>query len=387
MDVQLLTGDCRQQLATLPDSSVHCCVTSPPYFGLRDYGHAGQIGLEPTPDAYVAEMVAVFREVRRVLRDDGTLWLNLGDSYNGSGGWGGSDTPSARNGSKQTTNAGSHKKIASNVPGLKPKDLCMIPARVALALQDDGWWLRSHIVWAKRAPMPESVTDRPTSAWESIFLLTKNARYFYDAEAVKEAAESADRPYTGERENPITAYPGNPQAYSNGASGFGVSSSGRNQRNVWHLSPEPYAAAHFATFPTEIPRRAILAGTSAHGCCAHCGAPWRRIVEREKTGHRHVSPKDANPDRHDGPDVPSSGLHSQYFDIRTATVGWEPTCTCGAGTVPATVLDPFAGSGTTLAVALSLGRRAIGIELNPAYAALARQRIAETQPALFGIGA
>ncbi len=661
---KLLVGDVLEQLATLPDNSVHCAVTSPPYWGLRDYGVAGQLGLERTPQEYVAAMVRVFSELRRVLRNDGQLWLNIGDSYNAQPA--GNITPSGFS-QRQPKRLGKLDQYNTRRKdtGLKPKDLCMIPARVALALQDDGWWLRSQIVWAKRAPMPESVTDRPTSAWESIFLLTKSARYFYDAEAVEE----------------------------------GQAESTRNQRNVWHLSPEPYSKAHFAcvdestealtqdgwlrhdqlrpgmmiaaysmesqrlrwqpiediarytvqdeemvraqgtsldmlltpnhrcvvqrrvlkggvgapfikradqmtyadhtitaaawdecgsgiepewaellgwyvaeghamrnsmsveiaqslsanapkvdrirsllnrveadyreatatrdwrgkettqtwfringyaaarlrelapdkrlpstvltwdtaslqalldgliggdghlrkdgrmsfiqknegtadlvqaiavrlgrsavlstrdggmhtiyftehtrrslrgtggkgallgreqysgvvwcpktpdgtwvarrngrvfitgnTFPTEIPRRAILAGTSAHGCCASCGAPWKRVVERE--------------------------VH---------TTGWQPTCTCfgyfetetiEAGTigereirhyvpfddapapVPATVLDPFAGSGTTLAVALSLGRRAIGIELNPEYAELAHRRITTTQPAMIGL--
>jgi DNA modification methylase len=204
MSVTILTGDCRDVLATMPAGSVQCCVTSPPYFGLRDYGHDGQIGLEQTPDAYVAEMVAVFREVRRVLRDDGTCWLNIGDSYNGGGASG--NNPSSKStlttnggkgpkpGDKYSADAGGSGASRKPISGLKPKDIIGIPWRVAFALQADGWYLRQDIIWTKPNPMPESVTDRCTKAHEYVFLLSKSARYFYDADAIREPAETADRP-------------------------------------------------------------------------------------------------------------------------------------------------------------------------------------------------
>jgi DNA modification methylase len=258
MNYEIKCGDVLEQLATMADGSVQCCVTSPPYWGLRDYGVAGQIGLEATPDAYVEKMVSVFRQVRRVLRDDGTLWLNIGDSYNsaasGQNGMGGTLDGGKPCGGRGTT-AGRRPMLSS----LKPKNLCMIPWRVALALQADGWWLRSVIVWAKKSPMPESVTDRPTSSWEPIFLMAKSERYFYDAEAVKE--QTQDKEY---------ATVGKIRPTADGGPGFEIrgglhNQEGgrpfRNQRNVWHLGPEPYAEAHFATFPTEIPRRAIMAGS------------------------------------------------------------------------------------------------------------------------------
>ena len=189
---ELLQGDCLDVLRTLPDKSVHCCVTSPPYFGLRDYGVDGQIGLEQTPDEYVAKLVDVFREVKRVLRDDGTLWLNLGDSYfsttKGSGGSNPETSPKQAWKGVENGQGFTPRKISAGNSDLKPKDLIGIPWRVAFALQADGWYLRSDIIWAKGNPMPESVTDRPTKAHEYIFLLSKSERYFYDAEAIKEDA-------------------------------------------------------------------------------------------------------------------------------------------------------------------------------------------------------
>lgn len=250
MNYEIKCGDVLEQLATMADGSVQCCVTSPPYWGLRDYGVPGQIGLESTPDAYVEKMVAVFREVRRVLCDDGTLWLNIGDSYSGNASSGGAG--------KQDTNC-----RISGVPTKhgKPKDLCMIPWRVALALQADGWWLRSVIVWAKKSPMPESVTDRPTSSWEPIFLLAKSSSYYYDADAVKEAAIGSGGGAFGKVSMIDKAHAAGQGSRRYDRPDYKALGLGRNQRNVWHLGPEPYAEAHFATFPTEIPRRAIMAGS------------------------------------------------------------------------------------------------------------------------------
>jgi site-specific DNA-methyltransferase (cytosine-N4-specific) len=354
--LQILTGDCRDILPTLEAGSVQCCVTSPPYWGLRDYGTAqweggdagcehlvpnsyrtstlglakgvashesamrhaektghiykalcgqcgarridSQLGLESTPEEYIEKMVAVFRAVWRVLRDDGTLWINLGDSYAGSSaiGW--------REGNLLKNGGNSNRDGIGRVPGLKPKDLCMMPARLALAMQADGWYLRSEIVWHKPNPMPESVTDRPTKAHEMIYLLAKRERYFYDAEAIREPQIEPGRINHG------GGYRHDASGASRCGSGFPASGeslynpAGRNKRTVWTVATQPYAEAHFATFPEEIPKLCILAGT--------------------KVGD--------------------------------------------------TVLDPFAGSGTVGQVALELGRRAILIELNPAYVELALDR-------------
>jgi DNA modification methylase len=266
MSVRILTGDCREVLRTLPDQSMHCCVTSPPYFGLRDYGHAGQIGLEPTPDAFVSEMVAVFREVRRVLRDDGTLWLNLGDSYAGSGKYS-QNSPSNMAGSKQSTNSASAGLRMPIPDGCKPKDLIGIPWRAAFALQADGWYLRQDIIWSKPNPMPESVTDRCTKAHEYIFLMSKSARYFYDAEAIAEAAIRA-----GEISIPSETTMSRGQAMARGLKPSGNATKDtftvldtRNKRSVWTVATSPYADAHFATFPPALIEPCILAGCPKGG--------------------------------------------------------------------------------------------------------------------------
>jgi DNA modification methylase len=244
-------GDVMNVLKSLPKQSVQCCVTSPPYYGLRDYGMDGQIGLESTPELFVEHLVKVFCEVRRVLRDDGTLWLNLGDSYNSTNGFvrnKGSWHRKGRSGGSDDKKAIIHNEI-------KIKDLMMMPARVALALQADGWWIRSDIAWCKKTPMPESVTDRPTSAWEHIFLLSKSKSYYYDSEAVKVTKEQDPKNAGVDGTANDTPWNNNPNGH------MGTSSTGANMRNFWVLGPEQFPDAHFATFPTEIPRRAIKAGT------------------------------------------------------------------------------------------------------------------------------
>ena len=262
MSVRILVGDVRQTLPTLPDASVQCCVTSPPYFGLRDYGHAGQIGLEPTPDEYVAQMVAVFREVRRVLRDDGTLWLNIGDTYAGGGRCGNPASSPWEGFVGNTAREAAVTKVAGEdrLWGAKPKDLLGIPWRVAFALQADGWYLRSDIIWHKPNPMPESVTDRPTKAHEYVFLLTKSARYYYDAAAIAEEAIHHGRvvEYDGTQKNSAAAL--DPRMRTRIASNRTVGQS-RNARSVWPIATQPYKGAHFATMPPALAERCIKAGT------------------------------------------------------------------------------------------------------------------------------
>ena len=361
------TGDVFDVLPTLEAGSVQCCVTSPPYWGLRDYGTAtweggdnacnhvvpatgstankgcndgnatvrgdcplcgavridSQLGLEETPEEYAESMVRVFREVRRVLADDGTLWLNLGDSYAGS--WGaqsrsdgkpmpliqGGDMLSARQ--IEAHPCGTHTGSLKNTLGLKPKDLVGIPWRVAFALQADGWWLRSDIIWSKPNPMPESVTDRPTKAHEYIFLLTKSARYYYNHEAIAEKG-AAVRPFhehtRGDGSDAL--HMGRSSRQATGPSGFGVTGT-RNRRTVWTIATQPFPEAHFAVFPETLPSLCIQAGSA----------------------------------------------------------------------IGDTVLDPFAGAGTTGVVAQKLGREFVGIELNPEYAEMAERRIAGTPLSLF----
>lgn len=390
-------------LKTLPDQYVQCCVTSPPYFGLRDYGVAGQIGLEPTPAEFVAEMVGVFREVWRVLRDDGTCWLNLGDSYTT-----GASTAPRKSDPKSVGDVAGGVRRVGTPDGLKPKDLMGIPWRVAFALQDDGWFLRRDIIWAKPNPMPESCTDRPTTAHEYVFLLTKKARYFYDAEAVRE--EGSDNPITLARNNRADkglvgacglygtkqGQSGNgghvrkvkvPGGWDRGEGAHGTihrdgrtaaeyqeaeTKAGRNLRSVWTIATAPFAEAHFATFPPKLAETCILAGTSERGACSSCGAPWARTVSvsYENPGNRTTN----------GPRSAERQHETAGFDVRLErrgkTTGWQPTCDCpAADPVPCVVLDPFGGAGTVALVADRLQREAILIELNPDYVEIARRRV------------
>ncbi|NDG03263.1 MAG: site-specific DNA-methyltransferase [Synechococcaceae bacterium WBB_34_004] len=260
MKVKVLQGDCIEQLKTIEDKSVHCCVTSPPYWGLRDYGHEGQLGLEATPEDYVTKMVQVFREVRRVLREDATLWLNIGDSYSGSG-----KGPAGNLGATHNERNMEHKHSAIVPDGLKPKDLIGIPWRIAFALQADGWYLRQDIIWHKPNPMPESVRDRCTKAHEHIFLMSKSEKYYYDADSVAEpvAVSTVDR----------LSQPSLPQ--QNGSSRVPFKTNGnmkavggtetRNRRSVWTVATQPYGGAHFATFPPDLIRPCVLAGCPRGG--------------------------------------------------------------------------------------------------------------------------
>lgn len=333
---KLLQGDCREVLKTLPNNSVNCCVTSPPYFGLRDYGVVGQIGREQTPAAYVAELVTVFAEVRRVLREDGTLWLNLGDSYNAHPG---QRKETDKAGGKQRSVRGSTAAPSRSIAACKPKDLIGIPWRVAFALQADGWYLRQDIIWHKPNPMPESVTDRCTKSHEYVFLLSKSERYYFDQKAIAEPVTQStiERLNQPNLENQIGSdrVPGKTngdmkavgrggknafrgQGHMRGGDNGPANRDGRdmrdvgvgdtrNRRSVWTVCTQPYKEAHFATFPPALIAPMILAGCPVGG----------------------------------------------------------------------TVLDPFGGSGTTGEVAEGMGRDSILIELNPAYIELQRQRTAQ----------
>jgi DNA modification methylase len=421
----ILQGDALEKLRTLPDESVQCCVTSPPFWGLRDYGtakwdggdaecdHRGrsqtsgastlnewkngggqrykeetggmpfalecgkcgarridsQLGLEKTPEEYVAKLVAVFQEVRRILRNDGTLWLNLGDSYTAKCSNPHGEIVGCREARDSSRTGGYHMPIP---PGLKQKDLVGIPWMVAFALRADGWWLRSDIIWAKPNPMPESVTDRPTKAHEYIFLLTKSARYFYDAEAIKEKGIADHEPGNRSHKGATAYLAGDekhrtklglvaycekrrqqrkPAGWDTGEGAHGtihrngraleveytpVISTDRNKRSVWRVATSPYPDAHFATYPPDLIKPCVLAGCPQK-VCSDCGAVQ--------------SP------------LPSEGTCRQ----------------CGSKNFePGTVLDCFAGSGTTGQVALELGRRAILIELNPKYVELIEERCTTT---------
>jgi DNA modification methylase len=283
MSTTIMVGDVREQLALLENDSIDCCVTSPPYFGLRDYGVEGQLGLEDSPTEYIAALVAVFNAVRRVLKPDGTCWLNIGDSF-------------------------SSAALRQGAFNLKPKDLCMMPHRLAIALQDAGWWVRQDIVWSKPNPMPESVTDRCTKAHEYIFLLTKSEKYYFNSAAVAEPLASSSVSRLAQN---VAAQAGSDRVpgKTNGAMrAVGGAGGTRNKRSVWSMTTQPFRGAHFAVFPLALPDTCIRAG-------------------------------------------------------------------CRPGGV---VLDPFLGSGTTALAAAALQHDCVGIELNPAYAAMARKRLEQS---------
>jgi DNA modification methylase len=387
---QIIEGDCIQGMKTLPDGCVHTIVTSPPYYGLRDYdGGEAEIGGEETPDDYVKKMVEVFREAKRILRDDGTLWLNLGDTYATTSG----GMEQLRKLGDQTPNYGAVKysegykgvsqkgKDGAKKSGLKHKDLIGIPWRVALALQADGWYLRQDIIWNKPNPMPESVTDRCTKSHEYIFLLTKQPKYYYDNEAIKEPATTSPAYRDKHGEGYHADYP-NGDRFSPGERVWGADGK-RNKRSVWTVTTKAYKGAHFATYPKDLIEPCVLAGTSEHGCCCKCGTPWIRKVETARSFESGSGKSDNLPEGKNGKNLQGGG---ETKDIRrgpvchTKTIGWESACSCEAEVVPCTVFDPFTGSGTTAVVALNHGRKYIGTELNPEYIKLAEGRIAEEAP-------
>ena len=393
---RIIEGDCIKGMNSLPEGCVQTCITSPPYFGLRDYkGGEEEIGQEDTVEGYVSKMVEVFRSVRRVLRDDGTVWLNLGDSY-----------MSAKNCAPppQTVANGNFRSMPTDfVPanrrdqvGLKTKDLIGIPWRVAFALQADGWYLRQDIIWHKPNPMPESVEDRCTKAHEYIFLLSKKSHYYYDHEAIREDAKYADCGRPSAKKGSFNAK-GEPLP---GQVPFRAIVEKKNKRSVWTVTTKPFRGAHFATFPKDLIEPCVLAGTSAHGCCSKCGSPYERDLQRlnkstyqqiKEMGHDWKAQASA---AGEFPDTPVNrntgfvgnarkpdGTACHYESPEYKTVSWKPTCKCkNATVVPCTVFDPFTGSGTTCVVSLQNGRKFIGTELNPEYIKIARDRIADEAP-------
>jgi len=434
---KLYNSDCRS-MSELPDETVQCVVTSPPYWGLRKYegdqeliwggdascehewgdnlhragyrasdtnpgklqsmatqnrnvGHSnfcqkcgawkGSFGLEPTPELYVQHTVEIMQEIKRVLRKDGVCFLNLGDSYFASGG---AHKPEHANpGLSKSAQRGGVPHGGQNHPNLKPKDMCLIPFRVAIALQDAGWWVRSVIIWQKKNPMPESVQDRPTNAHEYILMLTKSKKYYYDVDAVREKLSPTTMPRllrgVSNTHKNINGAPGQTphtmsQHREHGEGYANINPAGRNLRDVWTFPTQPFPGAHFAVFPEKLPELCIKAATSEKGCCPKCGAPWARVIDRDnyqkhESEYQSKEVRGINADR---------SKHSPPVD--TKTIGWKPTCNCGLDPIPCTVLDPFAGSGTSLLVAKKLQRKAVGYELSRDYCKLDEARIRSYMP-------
>jgi DNA modification methylase len=411
--IQLIPGDCRVRLSELVDASVHCVVTSPPYCGQRSYlplthpdkpleigqervydclawtrkglrwcevpadekdgqGERVAVGwrrvLVPDPDAplelcgqcYVCHLVEVFRQVRRVLRPEGTLWLNLGDAYAHDRKWGGSTSGKHRAALHGPSSGLGHGKRTT---GLKAKDLCGLPWRVAFALQADGWWLRAENIWHKPNGFTESMGDRTTRVHEQIFHLSRRVRYFYDAFAIAEACTSRVR------------------ATSHHQRTVAVADLRRNRRSVWRIPTTRCSEPHYAVLAPDVAEICILASTSAAGCCPHCQAPWVRVVEKVKGTPTYANSRTFTC----GKTVAARQVHApvgrRAHTVAVRTVGWRPSCACPPGApVPCVVLDPFSGAGTTGLVATRLGRSYIGIELNAHDIALSHRRLTAEVP-------
>lgn len=404
IDVSLLNrvhfGYCPAALKMLPDKSVHCVVTSPPYWGVRVYegvepqtwadGTTSCLGLEESPFDYVKHLVEIFAEIKRVMRDDAVLWINIGDTFAATTKGSGGHNP------KQDSNRGSWMEDRKGkIPeGLKPKDLCGIPWRVAFALQDDGWYLRSDIIWQKMNPMPEPVTDRPTRAHEYVFLMTKSARYFYDHVAIME--DIKDVKYKTKFGG--TKYPGQDGIKSTFSGNKYDASTmiGKNKRSVWTVNTDKSSESHFATFPSALIEPMILAGTSEKGCCPNCGSQWERIVEKGEIApepENRMPLKRLEQGQAGNLDKGNMGFRASKLSGQEMndwkrshpdqTTGWQPTCKCSGldgdspgsdcadennwPSVPCVVLDPFAGSGTTVATAMGLKRYGIGFDASRKY--------------------
>ena len=399
MTVTRLVGDSRDVLATLPEKHFHCCITSPPYFGLRNYGGGDrEIGTEQVLDCmawatdaercnacYVCSILAVCEGVWWVLRDDGVFFLNIGDSYfhtTPSGPQGNTGQRASR--TFTAAGAGGQQETACDTSILKPKDLCLVPSRLALALQAAGWYVRSDIIWSKPNPMPESVTDRPTKAHEYVLMLTKSPTYYYDHIAVREPSVRPGETQVigGSKALKDTIGEGDPR-FRNGSEQWGRSitcGDFRNRRSVWEINTRPCSEAHFAVMPPKLVEPCLLSSTSAGGCCSACGAPWKRVTkitraERDDNGRT----KSKAEQRMGKTPPPERGWESE-----TETLGWEPTCKCADAAVqPCRVLDPFGGSGTVALVAAEHGRDCTLIDLVPHnMEIIAVNRLKRVQPRL-----
>ncbi len=376
---KIYNENCLTGLKKLPDNSIDCCVTSPPYYGLRDYGNDDQIGLEETPELFVANLSAVFEEVRRVLKPEGTLWLNLGDSYWGGKGKSGSQSPEEADERNKEGLAITSKNQQLGGNGytrptdkkhfeIKPKDLIGIPWMVAFSLRSAGWYLRQDIIWNKPNPMPESVTDRCTKSHEYIFLLSKSSRYYYDADAIKEPCKTFDNGIRDSDNSRLNNTPGRTRMAGLVTNDYEVA----NKRSVWTVNTMPYSEAHFATFPERLIIDCIKAGSSEFGCCKDCGTPYKRQTESEFKVHENWYGDKTKYTKNSR----GTAGNSYKEKISTTTTGWTKNCNCQTNEVTAAIiLDPFMGAGTTALVARKLNRNFIGFELNPDYIKIAETRL------------
>lgn len=460
---KIIQGNCLDTLKLLPDECVDCCVTSPPYYGLRDYGtgdwvggdtacdHKGlpfrtkeninkntdsggddvknksgtqpfkkvcgkcgaervddQLGLEETPELFIYNMVMVFRQVKRILKPAGTCWVNIGDSYCGTG-TGSSGNNSTLEGGQDTQHEASKRPNKRPGNGLKPKDLIGIPWMLAFALRSDGWYLRQDIIWHKPNSMPESVGDRCTKSHEYVFLLAKSREYYYDAIAIKEkVSEKTHERYARARSDnhKVINGAGGQKAHSFhqpkenlrklAKAGSGIKNNTsfdeamavmpdmRNKRSVWSISPEAFPEAHFATFPQALIDPCIRAGSSEHGCCAVCGAPYERILEPSARYaavlgigyHDHEDDGSRGMTQTNGSNIQNKMRDAGISGAEYETKGWRKTCECEGDQVqPAVILDPFMGAGTTALVARKNYRDFVGTELNPEYISIAERRL------------
>ena len=385
MQTTVMIGDCLEKLKELPDESVNTCVTSPPYWNLRDYGVSNQLGLEDTPEEFVDNLVKVFREVKRVLRSDGTLWLNLGDSYANQRSGEGADTLKNLNVNthgyknptekQEKTNKNFNQRL--NFGNLKQKNLLGLPWRVALALQQDDWYLRQDIIWHKPNPMPESVKDRCTKAHEYIFLLSKSPKYYFDSESIKEDAIYSPST-TKEVERPKGYYKGKysePEKANRIDGSFKPIRSKKNKRSVWSVSPKPFKDAHFATFPMKLIEPCILAGCPEK-VCVDCGTPYEQKVETKRIPRWELPEDDKRyrPKKYENAHDKLNGSTRDHI-TETKIIGLQKKCNCQTNkTKGGTVLDIFGGSGTTGIVANSHERDSILIELNKDYVNIMKKR-------------
>ena len=379
MQIKILQGDCIESLKKLKDESVNTCITSPPYWGLRDYnGEEKQLGLEDTPEEFVDNLVKVFKEVKRVLRDDGTVWLNLGDTYSSHKDC--KSTPQSLAKGMQSEVAHvieKGKSVSRNTKklkaaGLKNKDLIGIPWRVALALQQDGWYLRQDIIWHKPNPMPESVKDRCTKAHEYIFLLSKQAKYYFDNEAIKEDAVRAGKIPKGKKYSSELADDKIGGKHTRETLNEKPVAPKRNKRSVWTVTTKPFKGAHFATFPMDLIEPCVLAGCPEK-ICVDCGEPYKRVMQKPKQLEVDRNKRSGLDDRKVGGVLDKYNRENPPIDL-----GVQKQCDCETNETKAgTVLDPFAGSGTTGIVAANHARNSVLLELNEEYIKIAKKRIKE----------